>query len=180
MRLAFRLLVCSLCLALAAAAPATAKKKKAPKPPSRTTVKKLLKAHYLGDDPAFYPTTHFHYKVTKIVYGKRRHGTYYADGHSGTVFPVLARSSYLVCYPDNTYRCGEVDPGEVRVLPRRLPRMDVPDQGGAPTGDAPPQGEVPEVLSRESRLALDRHGHAGPDPGGEPPDRPVVQAHAAM
>ncbi len=103
MRLALRLLVCCLCLATAAAVPAAAKKKKPPKPPSRTTVKHLLKAHYLGDDPKLYPTTHYHFKVTKIVYGKRRHGTYYADGHSGTVFPVLARSSYLVCYPDGTY-----------------------------------------------------------------------------
>lgn len=92
--------------ALLVAAPASAA---TPAKPTNTAVKKLLKSHYLGSDPADYPAYRYDWRlVSPLRHGAPRRGNYLTDGVPAntrtTVFPVLARSRYVVCNPDGTFR----------------------------------------------------------------------------
>ena len=86
----------------------------APSPPSGTVIKKLLKKHYLGNDPADYPTTRYGWRaVSKPNRGAPRRGTYWADGVPANtktiVFPIQLRSRYTVCYPDGDVRVDSIN-----------------------------------------------------------------------
>jgi hypothetical protein len=98
-----RLLLATLaCLLLAAPAAAA----KTPAGPSRGVVAKLLRAHYLGDDPTNYPTTKYVYAVRTIARGAARLGTHRADGTPPNtrtlVFPIHATSTRTVTYSDGS------------------------------------------------------------------------------
>lgn len=77
----------------------------APKPPSGTVIKKLLKKHYLGTYPRDYPTYRYDWRpVAKPKRAEPRLGKYWADGTppntKTTVFPIQVRSRYTRCDPD--------------------------------------------------------------------------------
>ena len=98
-RLPLAMLACLLVVAPAAAAK---KSRQTPTGPTRAVVVKLLKAHYLGDDPSNYPSATYTFAVHKITRGKARLGNHFADGTPPntrtTVFPIHATSTRTVEY----------------------------------------------------------------------------------
>ncbi|MBN8868720.1 MAG: hypothetical protein J0H66_02445 [Solirubrobacterales bacterium] len=90
------------CLLILVPAASAKKQSHKPAPPSRGVVVKLLKEHYLGDDPVNYPSATYTYVVHRIARGAARLGRHRADGtppnRSTTVFPIHATSTRTVTY----------------------------------------------------------------------------------
>lgn len=108
MRPALTLLAVLSLLATSAAPDRAAAAKKASRP-SVSAISKLLREHYLGEDPKNHPTTRYDWRLAGApVFGASRLGRYRADGTPPntrtTVFPVKARSRYTVCFADGTFR----------------------------------------------------------------------------
>lgn len=95
------LLATVICL-LVLAPTAAAKPQHAPAGPGPGVIAKLLKAHYLGDDPTNYPSATYTFAVQTVARGAARLGNHFADGtppHTRTtVFPIHATSTRTVEY----------------------------------------------------------------------------------
>jgi len=110
----FRVLIAALACFLIAVPAASAKRPgQGQSGPTRTVIVKLLKDHYLGDDPVNYPTTKYSYKVNKLARGSARKGNHWADGtppnKKTTVYPVHALSTRTVLYYDGSKTVTKFD-----------------------------------------------------------------------
>jgi len=95
-------LVALVCLLVAVPFASAAKPARAPAGPTQAVIVKLLKAHYLGDDPVNYPSATYTYVVHSVARASARLGNHFADGtppnKKTTVYPVHATSTRTVEY----------------------------------------------------------------------------------
>lgn len=90
------------CLLLVVPTAAARKPSPASAGPNQNVIVRLLKAHYLGDDPINYPAATYTYVVHKVSRAGARLGNHWADGtppnRKTTVYPVHATSTRTVEY----------------------------------------------------------------------------------